>query len=193
MHPHWHSASPEVQTKLISLFIQSLDSNGPKTTASSTESATTAAFESEVQFTRSPHDVAAVFRWGLRHLQFKESSTLGKDVDWYSQFYNKERSSSHPPTAFSDQLAPLVPTSHLELLKYTLETISYIAAHAEGTGVSGSRLTKFIALWLLDPQGSRTGKTWSELYEKWEKAGRMLEHLFLAHIRFVRCYLHLGI
>jgi hypothetical protein len=180
MHPHWYSASPEVQRKLISHFLQSLSSGGSSTT---TGLSTSGRFQSEVHFTRSPHDIASVFRWGLRHLQFVDKPTFGNDPDWYSRFFDQERSSSHSPQAFSEHLVPLIPASHLELLKYTLEIISYIAAHAEANGISGSRLTKFLGLWLLDPSGASVGSDWTSLYEKWDQAGRILEHIFLANIR----------
>src|ERR1700761_7700901 len=106
MHPHWHSASPTAQQRLILLFIQ--------------ESA--AAFESEITSTRSPHDVAAVLRWAFRHLQLPGTS-FGNDPLWYNHFFELEKSASYPPKSFSEILAPQLQTINLELLTTTLDLL----------------------------------------------------------------------
>jgi len=180
MHPHWHSASPDIQRRLISLFIQSLSTtkeNPPAPTP----------FESELKSTRSPHDVAAVLRWGLRHLKL-DGSSFGKDSAewlWYQTFSTMERSADYPPQAFSEQLVPLLPKPHLDLLLATLEIESSLAAHAEHNSISGSKLSKFLGLWLLTASRSEVGDDWDAFYARWERAGRILEHLFLCRIRFV--------
>ncbi|GLB44295.1 putative protein with domain of unknown function (DUF1708) [Lyophyllum shimeji] len=182
MHPHWYSASPEVQRKLISLFIQSLAPKTPITTLAPTSSAFVAAFESEISSTRSPHDVAAVLRWGLRHLQL-EGNSFGKEESWYKTFFDAEGSSNYPANGFSTILGPTLPASHLELLTATLEIFSSLAAHAEANGISGSKLSKFFGLWLLTVQRTHEDDDWSTFYDRWERTGRMLEHLFLSRIR----------
>jgi hypothetical protein len=182
MIPHWYSASPSVQRKLISLFIQSLASNSPITTLSPTASSAVSAFESEINTTRSPHDIAAVLRWGLRHLQL-DNSSFGKDEQWYSQFLDAEKASEYPPKAFTEKLAPLLPPAHLHLLTATLEIFSSLAAHAEANSISGSKLSKMLGLWLLSAPRVDEGDDCLTFYAKWEKWGRVLEHLFLARIR----------
>jgi hypothetical protein len=179
MHPHWHSASPEIQHRLISLFIQSLS------TTKENPSAPTP-FETELKFTRSPHDVAAVLRWGLRHLKLNGSS-FGKDSaewSWYQNFSKSERSAEYPPKAF-EKLIPLLPKPHLELLLATLDLESSLAAHAEHNSISGSKLSKFLGLWLLTASRSEVNDDWDAFYARWERAGRILEHLFLCRIRSV--------
>jgi|SRR5882762_1327351 len=176
MHPHWHSASPEIQRRLISLFIQSL-TKGSTTTPTP--------FETELKFTRSPHDVAAVLRWGLRHLKL-EGSSFGKDSSewsWYQNFSRAEHAAEYPPKAFSGKLVPLLPKSHLNLLLATLEIESSLAAHAEHNSISGSKLSKFLGLWLLTASRSEVNDDWDAFYTRWERAGRILEHLFLSRIR----------
>jgi hypothetical protein len=178
MHPHWHSASPEIQRRLISIFIQSL---AKRSDASPT------AFESELKFTRSPHDVAAVLRWGLRHLKL-DGNSFGKDSaewSWYRNFSESERAAKYPPKAFSEKLVPLLPKSHLDLLLATLEIESSLAAHAEHNSISGSKLSKFLGLWLMTASRSEANDEWDAFYARWERAGRMLEHLFLCRIRSV--------
>ncbi|KAJ7111546.1 hypothetical protein C8R43DRAFT_903926 [Mycena crocata] len=182
MIPHWYSASPSVQRKLISLFIQSLALKSPITTLSPTASSPVSAFESEISTTRSPHDVAAVLRWGLRHLQL-DNSTFGKDEQWYNQFLNAEKASEYPPKAFTEKLVPLLPAAHLHLLTATLELFSSLAAHAEANSISGSKLSKMLGLWILSTPRVVEGDDCLIFYAKWEKWGRILEHLFLARIR----------
>jgi Domain of unknown function (DUF1708) len=182
MHPHWYSASADLQRKLISLFIQSLPSDSSKPASTSAVSA----FESEVSFTRSPHDVAAVLRWGLRHLKL-EGTSFGKESaewSWYTKFAEAEQQASYPPKAYSEKLVPELIPAHLELLSATLEVLSSLAAHAEANSISGSKLCKFLGFWLLSVQRSDVKDDWHTFYARWERAGRILEHLFLARIRF---------
>ncbi|KAH0579561.1 hypothetical protein H2248_002413 [Termitomyces sp. 'cryptogamus'] len=182
MHPHWYSASPEEQRKLISLFLKSLPAKTAITTLSPTPSAIATAFDSEISSNQSPYDVAAVLRWGLRHLQLNGRS-FGKDDEWYKTFFDAERSAGWPPNGFTSNLAPLLPTSHLELLTATLELFSSLAAHAEANGISGSKLSKGFGLWLLAVERAQEDDDWSTFYARWERTGRMLEHLFLSRIR----------
>ncbi|KAJ6501705.1 hypothetical protein C8R47DRAFT_1008447, partial [Mycena vitilis] len=182
MVPHWYSASPTVQRKLISLFIQSLALRSPITTLSPTASSPVSAFESEISTTRSPHDVAAVLRWGLRHLQL-DGLSFGKDEQWYGQFRDAEKASEYPARAYTEKLAPLLGSAHFHLLTATLEIISSLAAHAEANSISGSKLSKMFGLWLLATPRVTEGEDCLGFYAQWEKWGRVLEHLFLARIR----------
>ncbi|EIM84319.1 uncharacterized protein STEHIDRAFT_29298, partial [Stereum hirsutum FP-91666 SS1] len=93
------------------------------------------------------------------------------------------RSSNYPPTAFSQSLVPLLPEDHAELLVALLDVISSLAAHGEANGSSGARLSMIIGLWLVAASRSESRDGWASFYERWEKAGRVLEHLFLARIR----------
>lgn len=185
MHPHWYSASPDIQRRLISLFIHSLSSskNTVTTLFPSSPVSSASLFESEISFARSPHDVAAVLRWGLRHLKF-EGSSFGNEDGWYKSFFEAERHSEYPLKAFTGQLSRQVPAAHLELLVATLEIFSSLAAHAETNSTSGSKLSKLFGLWLLTSQRAEDKDDWSSFYARWERTGRMLEHLFLSRIRY---------
>ncbi|KAL1745243.1 hypothetical protein HDZ31DRAFT_19498, partial [Schizophyllum fasciatum] len=177
MHPHWYSSSPEDQRRLISLFIHSLNPTTHST-------APTAEFESEVKYARSPHDVAAVLRWGLRHLQLDSAAPdFGKESGWYTKFSTGERQGNYSPRAFQELLVPLLPDPHRELLVTMLDTISSIASHSEANGISGSKLSKFIGLWFLTSQRVGDEDDFAAFYARWERMGRILEHLFLARIR----------
>ncbi|EPQ55709.1 hypothetical protein GLOTRDRAFT_105675 [Gloeophyllum trabeum ATCC 11539] len=173
MHPHWYSSSPDVQRRLISQFILSLSSDS---TVNNSD------FASEIAYARSPHDVAAVLRWGLRHLKI-EGDSFGTDRSWYTKFYGAEKAESYPRSAYSDKLVPLLPSSHAALLSVTLDIVSSLAAHGEANGISGSKLTKLLGLWLLTARRAENSDDWKQFYARWEWAGRVLEHLFLAKIR----------
>lgn len=187
MHPHWHSASPDIQRKLISLFIHSLAPKSRPAALSPTPAAAISTFEAELEYTRSPHDVAAVLRWGLRHLVL-ENNSFGKDVSapewvWYKSFFDAEKGASYPPKSFTELLLPKLPQAHIELLLATVDIISALASHAEANSISGSKLSKFLGLWLLTATRTEQTDNWTTFYARWERAGRILEHLFLARIR----------
>jgi len=187
MHPHWHSTSPKVQHRLISLYLLSLTSTNPDGATSPTSPTAVTTFESELHYAHSPHDVAAVLRWALRHLKL-EGDGFGKesgDWTWYNTFAEAERAGSYPPDAFSNSLIPQLPTAHTELLLSTLDIISSLSARSEANGSSGSKLSKFFGLWLLTSDDSTECDDWSAFYDRWDRTGRILEHLFLARIRFV--------
>jgi hypothetical protein len=123
----------------------------------------------------------------LRHLKL-DGDSFGKesgDWTWYNTFAEAERTSSYPPDAFSKFLIPQLPTAHIELLLATLDIISSLSARSEANGSSGSKLSKFFGLWLLTCGDSTESDNWSTFYDRWDRAGRILEHLFLARIRFV--------
>lgn len=176
MNPHWYSGSPETQQRLISLFIQSLTTKSPLQAYPS--------FDSEINSTQSPYDVAAVLRWGLRHLQL-QGNDFGLAEDWYQTFFDEERKAKYPPKAFSDILTPLIPSEHFELLKEVLEIFTSLAAHAETNSTSASKLSKVYGLWLLNTHRVETKDDWKSFYDRWEVAGRQLEHVLFAQIRFV--------
>lgn len=186
MHPFWYSASPDVQRKLISLFILSLAPKSPISTLSPSPASAVTNFSSELQYTRSPHDMAAVLRWAIRHVRL-EGESFGRTSgqwNWYQAFAEAERASSYPPSAFTDALVPQLPPSHHQLLVATLEIVSSLASHSEHNGISGSKLSKVLGLWLLTNQRTEGDEDWTSFYARWERAGRILEHLFLAHIRY---------
>lgn len=188
MHPFWYSASPEVQRKLISLFILSLAPKSPITTLSPSPSSATTNFTTELEYTRSPHDIAAVLRWALRHVRLEGESfgSASGQWNWYQTFAEAERTSSYPADAFTTTLVPQIPPSHHQLLVATLDIVSSLASHAEHNSISGSKLSKFLGLWLLAAKRTEDGEDWNSFYARWEQAGRILEHLFLAHIRYAR-------
>ena len=174
MNPHWYSASPEVQRRLVSLFIQSLTARSPVSTLPS--------FDSEINSTRSPHDIAAVLRWALRHLQL-QGDTFGHQGEWYHAFFDAEQKAEYPPKAFSNTLAPLIPSEHLNLLKEVLDLLSSLSPHGEANSTSGSKLSKIFGLWLLNAHRVETNDDWKSFYARWDVAGRQLEHIFFARIR----------
>lgn len=187
MHPHWHATSLDIQRKLISLYILSLAPKSPITTLSPTSGSPSSAFDSELRYTRSPHDIAAVLRWGLRHLKLEGNSfgepSSSDEWHWYNSFYEAERNASYSPKSFSNNLIPRLPPAHANLLISTFDIMSSLAAHAEINGFSGSKLSKFFGLWLLSVRRSSDTDDWNSFYSRWESAGRIMEHLFLSWLR----------
>ena len=186
MRPHWHSASPQLQRKLISFFILSLAQKSPEATLPSSTSPS-APFNSELEYTRSVHDIAAVFRWALRHLKLEGnsfgSSSSADEWSWYHDFCEAERKTDHDPRAFTTKLVPHIPSTHIKLLLPVLDVFSSLAAHAEANGYSGSKLTKYFGFWLLTARRSVGTEDWKSFYNRWEVSGRMFEHLFLTWLR----------
>lgn len=185
MHPHWHSASPAVQRKIISLFVSSLTLPGSETTPST--QLFSPAFASELADS-SPHDVAAVFRWALRHLEL-EGGFFGKEdasiLSWYSKFSSLEKEKSYPQKAYSELLPPLVKPSHVELLSVVLELFASLTSHSEMNGVSGSKLTMALGQYVLGGNRVIGLEDWPSFYGQWERVGLALEHVFLASLRCV--------
>jgi Meiotically up-regulated protein Msb1/Mug8 domain len=184
MRPHWFASShqQEIQLQLISRFLQCLSSSKSNASASGSTSPSTT-FESELRYTRDPHDVAAVLRWGLRHLQLDGNSfSSSSTVDWYQSFVDSERSGSYPSKAFDTILVPLLPASHSQLLRAILDLVSSLAAHSEENGISGNKLSKVLGWWIISSRNVQ-GLGWREFYAQWEAAARQFEHLFLAYIR----------
>lgn len=185
MRPHWF-ASPrqqEAQLQLINRFLQTLSGSQTNGVATSSTSSP-ATFESELRYTRDPHDVAAVLRWGLRHLQL-DGNSFGStpSADWYRSFVDSERSGSYPFKAFDDFLVPLLPELHARLLCAILELVSSLAAHSEENGISGNKLSKVLGWWIVSSRNVQ-GLGWHEFYAQWDAAARQFEHLFLAYIRY---------
>lgn len=183
MRPHWF-ASPnhhEAQLKLLSYFFQSLTIrpvNGAGPSLSSDDP-----FENELRYTRDPHDVAAVLRWGLRHLQLENDTFASATVqDWYQTFVNSERAEGYPPQAFDQILSPLLPNIHVQLTRAVLDLIASLAAHSEANGISGNKLSKVLGWWIISSRAVKEPE-WPSFYADWEGAARQFEHLFLAYLR----------
>ncbi|KAF8331994.1 uncharacterized protein EI90DRAFT_3123081 [Cantharellus anzutake] len=172
-HPHWLSASPGNQRKLISRFILALKANN------------FTKFEADLR-DASPQDVAPVLKWGLRHLVIEKGSFgRGNAEDqwaWYRSFSEKERAASFPTNSFSSILLPLLPNSHGVLLKNLMELFASVAAHADGNGMFNTKLSKVLAWWIISNRTS-PGMSFDNFYREWDRTARILEHVFLAYIR----------
>ena len=163
MHPHWYAASHKIQRRVISHFIYLLNlENATPTPSLASPTSPLSAFEGEVNDTFSTHDIGAILRWGLRHVEI-EGNSFGTDDAWYKTFLESEGAAGYPPKAFSDKLAPLLPTAHLQLLIATLEIFSSLAAHSEVNGTSGSKLCKLFGLWLQTARRIEDNDDWKNI------------------------------
>jgi hypothetical protein len=118
----------------------------------------------------------------LRHLQL-QGDAFGHQEEWYHAFFDAERKAEYPPKSFSNILAPLIPSEHLNLLKEVLDLLSNLSPHGEANSTSGSKLSKTFGLWLLNAHRVETSDDWKSFYARWDLAGRQLEHIFFARIR----------
>jgi len=181
MHPHWYSASPEFQKKLVSLFLTSL-------AADPTNRPSESLFETELYYSRNPHDVVAVLRWAFRHLEL-ECDSLASDgspgLAWYTSFAESEQAKSYPIDAFDSILLPLIRPVHVDLLMATMELFSSLSAHAEMNSASSSKLSMLFGQNLLTGNVTSNIKDWASFYEQWNKSGRALELVFLSYLRYV--------
>lgn len=116
----------------------------------------------------------------MRH-SFNPDVHYGGSTGWYTSFAEAERAAGYPEDAFSTNLH--LSKEHREVLMAVLDITASIAARAEANGISGSKLTKLLGMWLLEDMRAREVLEWVPFYEQWERAGRVLEHLFLAKIR----------
>lgn len=185
-HPHWLSASRSSQRELISRFVASLQSPSTSTQES---------FKTSLSLAE-PTDVAAVLKWGLRHLKL-ENSTFGSTSsssndgwEWYLKFAEAERVSDYPADAYSSKLLPLLPSRHTALLKHLLDLLSSVAAHAQGNGMFNTKLCKDLAWWAISSRkwdGTNAGQdAWTNFYLAWDRSSRILEHIMLAYLRSVQ-------
>lgn len=173
MHPHWHAASSSHQQRLISLFF-----SGP-TTGEAIK------FEQEINASK-VHDVAAVLRWGLRHLQLQSTKV------WYDSFVKAEQDAGFPLDAFSTLLPPLLEAQgYYELLRETLGLLGSLVAHAERNGVGGARVARGVGGLALGSSLSTISlslpqaQAFTKAYENWDNSAQMAERLFLASLRYV--------
>ena len=105
MHPHWYAASHKIQRRVISHFIYLLNlENATPTPSLASPTSPLSAFEGEVSDTFSTHDIGAILRWGLRHVEI-EGNSFGTNDAWYKTFLESEGAAGYPPKAFSDKLA----------------------------------------------------------------------------------------
>jgi hypothetical protein len=165
MRPNWHAASPTTQAKLLTGFVSENEN-----------------WKVDINHA-SPHDVASVLRWSLRHLQLPPQG-FGNSEAWYSDFFTAEKKSGYQPKAYSEALVPLLPETNAKLLAVILDLASSLAAHSEANGISGSKFSRLVGFWLLASNRVGKNETWATFYQRWDETGRMLEHLFLARIRY---------
>ena len=176
-HPHWLSASPGRQCKLITQFLLALKSNN------------FARFEADL-WDAGPQDVAPVLKWGLQHLTIEKNSFRIRNRThptedqwaWYNAFAEKECVASFPMDSFSSVLLPLLPNSHAVLLKNLMELFTSIASHTDGNGMFNTKLSKVLSWWIIS-NCTWAGTGFGSFYVEWDHAARILEHVFLVYVR----------
>lgn len=143
----WYSQSPAQQRRLIAAYLQTLSGTSGASEPNVDKPKPNPALEAFDQqlSDASPHDVAEVFKWAVRHFQLEGTSfgTSSDEYGWYQTFAESERAAQFPPDAYTTILSPLLPPKHLELLNAIFSFASSVASYAEINGVSGEPIPSF--------------------------------------------------
>ncbi|WVQ96629.1 hypothetical protein IAU59_003734 [Kwoniella sp. CBS 9459] len=134
-----------------------------------------------------PSDLAEVLKYTLRRL--RSSQSLASDPDplinagVYTNFVRAEHASSYPLDAYSTLLVPKLQPGLPVYLEEIFEVWSAIATHADENTMTAGRLAYLLGWWVLH-FGVTRGAEWEKLYKDWQAAGRRIEHLLYAWIRY---------
>lgn len=120
------------------LFLQTLSVKAAPASDEPKPDPAVEAFEDQLKYA-SPHDVAELFKWAIRHFNLGAPSfgTSSDEYGWYKNFAESEQAAGYPPDAYTTILGPLLPANHLELLNAIFNFASSVASYAEVNGVSG--------------------------------------------------------
>lgn len=127
-------------------------------------------------------NVAAVFKWVLRHTFYPSSTGFGTSLAWYTTFCSTEKAQKYPKDAYTSILLPLLPAASQKLLDAALDILSAIASHAEQNAMPAARLCRTFGFWLFG-KAEASFSTYGELYAEWDRSGKALEHIFSAYLR----------
>ncbi|GAA5875808.1 hypothetical protein JCM3774_006461 [Rhodotorula dairenensis] len=204
--PYRASESPTQFRKLALLFLDYVAEFDARAAASKTtpsrgtdasKSVLLHAYRQELRFAN-VHDVVAVLKWGLRHIDFGRMTFSGSRIpslEWYSSFVRRSSSASppHPPHAFSQYLLPSLPPQSQKLLLSLLNTIQPVAAYAQQNAMPAHRLCYLLGAYLFGlatpPSPSSTSPAdsnrieWEEYARTWSESGRALEGCLKAYLR----------
>ncbi|ODO05167.1 hypothetical protein L198_01855 [Cryptococcus wingfieldii CBS 7118] len=134
--------------------------------------------------TDKPLDISEGLKFILRRLlpsATGEDPLISRQV--YTTFVQAEHASSYPLSAFGEFLGPNVPAEVASYLHEMFETWAAIATHADQNTLTGGRLAYLLGWWAY---GMNAGKvaSFDHFYKTWKEAGKRLEHLLYAWIRF---------
>jgi hypothetical protein len=139
--------------------------------------------------TKNPVDIAETLKFILRRVDASPTSTpplaplLGSES--YMAFSQDERVAGYPMDAYStlflSRLSPEIGPYFDEMF----EVWAAIAVRGEENHMTGEKLCFLLGWWSWE-HGKEKGEGWEAFYEEWRQAGRRMEHLFLAWIRFVQ-------
>ncbi|OCF30439.1 hypothetical protein I316_07926 [Kwoniella heveanensis BCC8398] len=138
--------------------------------------------------TERPSDLAEVLKYILRRLHTfpTPSSTSNKpliDSTSYVAFVQAENAASYPWEAYNTLLVPKLQPGVPRYLDEIFEVWSAIAAHADENTMTAGRLAYLLGWWVLRSGVSKVAE-WEKFYKDWQVAGRRIEHLLFAWIRY---------
>lgn len=132
------------------------------------------------------YELAEVLKWTLRHLDVSASAESNGEIldhSHYVKFLQSEQGASYPMDAYQTLLSPLLRQDVGLYLNEVFEVWSAIAGDADSKGMTAGRINLLLGFWLWSSSSGNYG-TWKELYEAWLTAGRRIEHIFYAWIRY---------
>ncbi|KAK8858699.1 hypothetical protein IAR55_002928 [Kwoniella newhampshirensis] len=187
------NADLKYQQYLVALFalctkpelVSSFPSLSPILLVSSTSSTVSQTWNERLRIAihevGNPVDLAETIKFILR----RSTTASGGIVDdkTYINFVQDEYNLSYPLTAYETLLSPKLEVEAREYLNEMFELIAGLATHAETNSMSSGRLAYLLGWWICRC-GDEKLKDWEVLYDNWKTAGKKVEHLLYAWIRY---------
>ncbi|WVN90605.1 uncharacterized protein L203_105846 [Cryptococcus depauperatus CBS 7841] len=108
-------------------------------------------------------------------------SLINKTI--YTNFVQSEHASSYPFSAYGELFSPSVGPTIQSYLNEMFELWTAIAIQSEQNGMTAGKVAYLLGWWACG-MNVKKHETWGQLYNNWQEAGKRLEHLLYAWIRF---------
>lgn len=133
--------------------------------------------------TTSPLERCEAVKWALRRMIIAKSNTTTAlvDVGAYIAFVKAERSSGYSEDSYGKLFLSRTTHSAGQALQEIFDVWAALAALSGANSTLGGKICLLLGWWILGR--SERSSEWSDVYEEWLKAGKRVQHLFLAWIR----------
>ncbi|WWD18594.1 hypothetical protein CI109_103047 [Kwoniella shandongensis] len=187
MLPHKLGQDPTTQRYLVALFALSikpeLSTSFPSISLSQSDSSQSLRekLQLAVREIDSPVDLAEVIKFVLRRLTTSGNSVI--DNLLYAKFVQDEHALSYPLAAYETLLLSNLPSETRGYLTEIFELLAGLATYSDANTMSSGRLSYLLGWWISGREDISLG-SWEKLYADWQGAGKRVEHLFYAWIRY---------